>query len=75
LNAGIQVLFIYLEVGSVLDWSTLVVPGNFWQRLSRHDHFEHSLAALGHVKSLDWLQKPWRLHRFGQLQALLCRRR
>ena len=71
----IHIIRLYLEVGSMLDWSTLVEPGHFRQRLSRYDHFEHSLSSLGHVKSVDWLHKPRWLHLFGQLQARLRRRR
>jgi len=65
----------YLEVGSVLDWSTLVEPGDLRQRLSGHDHLEDGLSALGHVQATDGLQEPRRLHLLGQLQTGLRRRR
>jgi len=66
---------IYLKIWSVLDLSSLVEPRDFRQRLSGDDHLKHSLAALWHVESIDWLQEAWRFHLFGQLQGLLRRRR
>lgn len=58
-----------LEVGSVLDRSTLMIPDHLWHRLTGYDRLEDGLSTLRDIETVDWFDESWWLHLLVQVKS------